>query len=108
MLLLITISNKTVHSNIKRFQVISFDGSTTVQEFLLSLNKAINMRDCALSGFALFTDDPNNPELEHCLKMHFKVFTPLKPPKILNCGEIVQLLHSCHHGIEFLQNWWPP
>jgi len=57
--------------------VISFDGSTTVQEFLLSLNKAINMRDCALSGFALFTDDPNNPELEHCLKMHFKVCTPL-------------------------------
>lgn len=54
-------------------QVISFDGSTTVQEFILSLNKAINMRDCALSGFALFTDDPNNPELVHCLKMHLKV-----------------------------------
>ncbi len=56
-----------------KFQVVSFDGSTTVLEFLQSLNKAITMRDCALSGFSLFTDDPAGQELEHCLKGHLKV-----------------------------------
>ena len=55
------------------YHVISFDGSTSVQEFLHSLNKAIGMRDCALSGFSLFTDDPAGHELEHCLKGHLKV-----------------------------------
>ena len=54
-------------------QVVSFDGSTTVSEFVKTLNKAVNMRDCALSGFALFTDDPAGQELEHCLKGHLKV-----------------------------------
>ena len=53
--------------------MVSFDGSTTVQEFLGSLNKTITMRDTALSGFALFTDDPAGQELEHCLKGHLKV-----------------------------------
>ncbi len=42
-------------------------------EFLVSLNKAVYMRDCALSGFCLFTDDPAGQELEHCLKTHLKV-----------------------------------
>ena len=54
-------------------QVVSFDGSTTVLEFVSTLNKTINMRDCALSGFCLFTDDPAGQELEHCLKTHLKV-----------------------------------
>ncbi len=54
-------------------QVVSFDGSTTVQEFVSTLNKTIHMRDCALSGFCLFTDDPAGQELEHCLKSHLKV-----------------------------------
>ena len=54
-------------------KVVSFDGSTTVCEFLQTLNKAIGMRDCALSGFSLFTDDPAGQELEHCLKGHLKV-----------------------------------
>ncbi len=52
---------------------MSFDGSTTVLEFVSTLNKTINMRDCALSGFCLFTDDPAGQELEHCLKTHLKV-----------------------------------
>ena len=55
------------------FQVVSFDGSTTIHEFLQSLNKSISMRDCLLSGFSLFTDDPASQELEHCLKSHLKV-----------------------------------
>ena len=52
---------------------MSFDGSTTVYEFLQTLNKSIGMRDCLLSGFSLFTDDPAAQELEHCLKSHIKV-----------------------------------
>ena len=55
------------------FKVVSFDGSTSVTEFVQSLNKSIAMRDCALSGFSLFTDDPAEQELEHCLKGHLKV-----------------------------------
>ncbi|KAK2165193.1 hypothetical protein NP493_1378g00009 [Ridgeia piscesae] len=31
------------------------------------------MRDCGLSGFSLFTDDPAGQELEHCLKGHLKL-----------------------------------
>ena len=54
-------------------QVVSFDGSTTINEFVKTLNKELNMRDCSLSGFALFTDDPAGQELEHCLKGHIKV-----------------------------------
>ena len=55
------------------YQVVSFDGSATVQEFLTNLTKTLSMRDCSLSGFALFTDDPAGQELEHCLKGHIKV-----------------------------------
>lgn len=55
------------------YQVVSFDGSTTVQEFVTSLNKSIAMRPTASSGFALFTDDPTEKELEHCLQGQFKV-----------------------------------
>uniref|UniRef100_X2B6P0 PH domain-containing protein n=1 Tax=Capitella teleta TaxID=283909 RepID=X2B6P0_CAPTE len=55
------------------YQVVSFDGSTTVQEFVTSLNKSIAMRPTASSGFALFTDDPTEKELEHCLQGQFKL-----------------------------------
>jgi len=55
--------------------VVSFDGSTTISEFVCTLNKELAMRDCGLSGFSLFTDDPAGQELEHCLKGHLKVTT---------------------------------
>ncbi|XP_064600082.1 pleckstrin homology domain-containing family H member 1-like isoform X2 [Liolophura sinensis] len=55
------------------YQVISFDGSTSVLELLQTLNKAIGMRDCSQSGFALFTDDPLQRDLQHCLKGTLKV-----------------------------------
>jgi hypothetical protein len=55
------------------YQVVSFDGSTTVQEFTASLNKMIGMRPCATSGFALFTDDPTEKDLEHCLRGDLKL-----------------------------------
>ena len=68
-------------------QVVSFDGSTTVAEFLHSLNRTLAVRDCALSGFCLFTDDPAGQELEHCLKTHLKVsFTlPSKQETLNHC-----------------------
>lgn len=62
-----------VHFLSATYQVVSFDGSTTISEFVCTLNKELNMRDCDLSGFSLFTDDPAGQELEHCLKGHLKL-----------------------------------
>ena len=53
--------------------MISFDGSTTIQEFLQSINKSLGVQDCSYSGFALFSDDPVNPDMETCLQNHIKV-----------------------------------
>lgn len=55
------------------FQVVSFDGSTTVEELLHSLTKKLSMRDSNQSGFALFSDDPCIIEGEHFLQSHIKV-----------------------------------
>lgn len=54
-------------------QVIGFDGSTTIDEFLISLNQEIGCRDVHQSGFALFSDDPIEKDLEHCLNHNAKV-----------------------------------
>ena len=56
------------------YQVISFDGSTTIQEFLQSINKCLAVQDCTHSGFALYSDDPLDPDLETCLQNHIKVY----------------------------------
>ena len=53
--------------------MVSFDGSTTVMEFIQSLNKMIGVRDPAQSGFALFADHPTGTGVEHCLEGHLKV-----------------------------------
>jgi hypothetical protein len=55
-------------------QVVSFDGSTTVLEFLGSLEKAIGVRDSSSSGFTLCTDDPVDASVEHWLSPSAKVF----------------------------------
>ncbi|XP_066281395.1 pleckstrin homology domain-containing family H member 1-like isoform X2 [Branchiostoma lanceolatum] len=55
------------------YQVVGFDGSTTIEEFLRTLNTEIGTRDCSLSGFALFTDDPSGREIEHCLQASVKL-----------------------------------
>lgn len=52
---------------------MGFDGSTTVEEFLNTLNQRIGVRKPQLSGFALFTDDPSGKDLEHCLQPSAKV-----------------------------------
>lgn len=54
-------------------QVVGFDGSTTVEEFLHTLNQRIGVRKPQLSGFALFADDPSGKDLEHCLQPSAKV-----------------------------------
>ncbi|XP_069191623.1 uncharacterized protein CG43867 isoform X4 [Procambarus clarkii] len=55
------------------YQVIGFDGSTTIDEFLSSLNQEIGCRDVHQSGFALFSDDPIEKDLEHCLNRNAKL-----------------------------------
>ncbi|KAJ8308071.1 hypothetical protein KUTeg_012945 [Tegillarca granosa] len=62
-----------VHFLNNAYQVVSFDGSTTVQEFLTALHKAISMRDSSQSGFSLYTDDPGEGDVEHCLHVNMKV-----------------------------------
>ena len=55
------------------YNVIGFDGSTTVREFCQSINEEIGIRDNSLSGFALFSDDPIDKEVEHLLDCESKV-----------------------------------
>jgi hypothetical protein len=54
-------------------QVISFDGSTTIEEFLSTLNQEVGCRDSAQSGFTLFSDDPIERDLEHFIELQAKV-----------------------------------
>uniref|UniRef100_A0A3Q4B980 Uncharacterized protein n=1 Tax=Mola mola TaxID=94237 RepID=A0A3Q4B980_MOLML len=62
-----------VHFMNNTYQVVGFDGSTTVEEFLNTLNQRIGVRKPQLSGFALFTDDPSGKDLEHCLQPIAKI-----------------------------------
>lgn len=52
---------------------MGFDGSTTVEEFLLSLCHQIGCREPSLSGFGLVEDDPFDKELQVSLKPSEKV-----------------------------------
>lgn len=61
------------------FQVVGFDGSTTVEEFLVTLNQEIGCRDVSQSGFALFSDDPIEKDEEHWLEPKAKVKSINKP-----------------------------
>uniref|UniRef100_A0A672UMA6 Pleckstrin homology, MyTH4 and FERM domain containing H2 n=1 Tax=Strigops habroptila TaxID=2489341 RepID=A0A672UMA6_STRHB len=55
------------------YQVVGFDASTTVEEFLNTLNQDTGMRKPAQSGFALFSDDPSGKDIEHCLQGNIKI-----------------------------------
>uniref|UniRef100_A0A7N5K720 Pleckstrin homology, MyTH4 and FERM domain containing H2 n=1 Tax=Ailuropoda melanoleuca TaxID=9646 RepID=A0A7N5K720_AILME len=55
------------------YQVVGFDASTTVEEFLNTLNQDTGMRKPTQSGFALFTDDPSGRDVEHCLQGNIKI-----------------------------------
>uniref|UniRef100_A0A8C0QWA2 Pleckstrin homology, MyTH4 and FERM domain containing H1 n=1 Tax=Canis lupus dingo TaxID=286419 RepID=A0A8C0QWA2_CANLU len=62
-----------VHFTNGTYQVVGFDGSSTVDEFLQRLNQETGMRKSSHSGFALFTDDPSGRDLEHCLPGGVKI-----------------------------------
>lgn len=53
--------------------MVGFDGSTTIEEFLTTLNQEIGCRDVAQNGFTLFSDDPIEKDLEHFLDHQAKV-----------------------------------
>ncbi|XP_037934744.1 uncharacterized protein CG43867 isoform X2 [Teleopsis dalmanni] len=55
-----------VHMMNSTYQVISFDGSTTIEEFQTTLAQEIGTRD-STNGFCLFSDDPIEKDLEHYL-----------------------------------------
>ncbi|XP_004698721.1 pleckstrin homology domain-containing family H member 1 [Echinops telfairi] len=62
-----------VHFTNGTYQVVGFDGSSTVDEFLQRLNQETGMRKCSHSGFSLFTDDPSGRDVEHCLQGTVKI-----------------------------------
>ncbi|XP_007940544.1 pleckstrin homology domain-containing family H member 1 [Orycteropus afer afer] len=62
-----------VHFANGTYQVVGFDGSSTVDEFLQRLNQETGMRKSSHSGFSLFTDDPSGRDLEHCLQGSEKI-----------------------------------
>ncbi|KAJ8869629.1 hypothetical protein PR048_028622 [Dryococelus australis] len=59
-------------SEYRKDVVVSFDGSTTIEEFLSTLNQEIGCRDVAHSGFTLFSDDPIEKDLEHFIDLQAK------------------------------------
>lgn len=54
------------------YQVASFDGSTTIEEFHSTLVAEIGCRDSS-NGFTLFSDDPIEKDLEHYLDPQAKL-----------------------------------
>ena len=48
--------------------MVSFDGSTSIEEFVSTLNAELGCREAAVSGFTLFSDDPIEKDLEHYLE----------------------------------------
>lgn len=54
-------------------QVVSFDASTTVEEFQSRLNQDTGTRKTGQSGFSLYSDDPTGKDLEHCLQGKLKI-----------------------------------
>uniref|UniRef100_A0A8B9G466 Pleckstrin homology, MyTH4 and FERM domain containing H1 n=1 Tax=Amazona collaria TaxID=241587 RepID=A0A8B9G466_9PSIT len=62
-----------VHFMNGTYQVVGFDGSSTVDEFVQQLKQEIGMRKPSHMGFSLFTDDPSGRNLEHCLQGNMKI-----------------------------------
>lgn len=55
------------------YLVIETDGSTTVDEFMESIAKVLDIRNSSLSDFFLFADDPSDPRELHILEPHRKI-----------------------------------
>uniref|UniRef100_A0A8B9RMW5 Pleckstrin homology domain containing, family H (with MyTH4 domain) member 2 n=1 Tax=Astyanax mexicanus TaxID=7994 RepID=A0A8B9RMW5_ASTMX len=62
-----------VHFLNNTYQVVSFDASTTVEEFQTRLNQDTGMRKTGQSGFSLYSDDPTGQNLEHYLQGSLKI-----------------------------------
>ncbi|KAM8808100.1 LOW QUALITY PROTEIN: pleckstrin homology domain-containing family H member 1 [Eudromia elegans] len=62
-----------VHFMNGTYQVVGFDGSSTVDEFIQRLNQETGMKKPSHMGFYLFTDDPSGRDLEHCLQGNMKI-----------------------------------
>ncbi|XP_067901278.1 pleckstrin homology domain-containing family H member 2 isoform X2 [Heterodontus francisci] len=62
-----------VHFMNGTYQVVGFDASTNVEEFLQTLNQDTGMRKPVQSGFFLFTDDPSGNDQEHCPQGSIKI-----------------------------------
>lgn len=62
-----------VHFMNGTYQVVGFDASTTVEEFLCTLNQDLGMRKPSQSGFTLFSDDPSGKDFEYCLQGNIKI-----------------------------------
>ncbi|XP_065095490.1 uncharacterized protein CG43867 isoform X8 [Ochlerotatus camptorhynchus] len=61
-----------VHMMNGTYQVVSFDGSSTIEEFHTTLAQEIGCRD-GTNGFTLFSDDPIEKDLEHYLDPQAKL-----------------------------------
>ncbi|XP_031572263.1 pleckstrin homology domain-containing family H member 1-like isoform X2 [Actinia tenebrosa] len=61
-----------VHFVDGKTHVFGFDGSTTVEEFIETINASLGIRDSSQSGYAIFTDNPVTP-MEHCLQASVKL-----------------------------------
>ncbi|XP_014285092.1 uncharacterized protein CG43867 isoform X4 [Halyomorpha halys] len=55
------------------YQVVGFDGSSTIEEFMVTLSQEIGTRDSSVSGFTLFSDDPIEKDLEHYIDPQSKL-----------------------------------
>ncbi|KAK6621022.1 hypothetical protein RUM43_011325 [Polyplax serrata] len=62
-----------VHMLNGAYQVVSFDGSTTIEEFLSTLAQEIGCRESSANGFTLFSDDPIEKNLEHFIPLNAKL-----------------------------------
>ncbi|KAJ6667244.1 hypothetical protein lerEdw1_017222 [Lerista edwardsae] len=98
------------------YQVVGFDGSSTVDEFLHQLNQETGMRPSSQSGFSLFTDDPSGRDLEHCLQSSMKVcdviskweqaLKELNPGKYEGGTRIVKLTYKNRQLADRLATKW--
>jgi len=62
-----------VHFSNDTYQVVGFDGSTTIAEFLQDLNQELGCRMVDQSGFTIYSDDPLDKDLYHALHLEDKV-----------------------------------
>lgn len=65
-------SNFRISDSVRPTQVVSFDGSTTIEEFHSTLASEIGCRE-STNGFCLFSDDPIEKDLEHYLDPQAKL-----------------------------------